>query len=191
MGFFKKVFSNPVSGYLVGGVPGSLLGAKNKSNSQIDSQMVNPGSPAPYLDPNDMGQPQQGGSPYLRMRQQMNTMDANRAFEQGQAGAMGDAAQARSQLAAHGGLDSGAAERIARAGMGNAANARQLTAQDLMRNNLAAGIEDEQARRNIYQQIRQGNQQMQNQLYAGNQMANATLNANRPKGLLGLGFLGL
>lgn len=191
MGFFKKVFSNPVTGFLAGGVPGALLGQKNKENRSIDSQMVNPGSPMTYLDPNDMGQYPSNGSPYAQVRQQLNARDAMAADQAAQSGALGDLSQQRDALAQRGGLSGGASERLSLGAMGNQANARQLGAMQLGQNNMAAGLDDMSFYRNNYQKIRQGNQQMQNQVYAGNQMANATLNANRPKGLLGVGFMGL
>lgn len=197
MGFFNDVFkaaTNPLSLAtmpLAGGLGAAAIYAKNKRNNSIDNQMVNPGQAPQMLDPNDVGQPQAGGSAWARMQRQQNANQAQRALGGARQSAYGNLAAARSDLASRGGISSGASERLAQAGMNNAANLRQSAAGDLANANLGTNIEDERLRRNAYNQIRMQNQGMQGALYAGNQMSNATLNASRPQGLFGLGFMGL
>jgi hypothetical protein len=191
-GLNKALTKNPI---MATALPGGFLSMsyfnKKKANQALDDQMVDPGSPQPWIDPNDMGEPPAGGSAYSRMQHQLNGMGAQRSMEQAATAGMGDTSQARSALAERGGVSSGASERLAMTGMANQANARQLAAGDLSRANLTGDIADEGMRRSAYNQIRMRNQDAQNALYAGNNMSNATLNANRPKGALGLGFLGL
>lgn len=189
MGLFKKAFK-PIVSVMAPGA-GLLLNRKDAQNRQIDSQMINPGAPPGMLNPNQMpGQPT-GLSAYGQLMQQGNAMDAMRAGEQAQAGAMGDLSQARSQLASSGGLSGGASERLSGMAMGNMNQARQANAYNLMRSNLGAAAQDYGNQMDWAQKAMLQNQQMQGQIYAGNQMANATMNANRPKGLFGLGFMGL
>lgn len=206
MGFFGSVgnavgsvFSNPVTGYLggsliggpVAGIAGGLLGNKNQQNAAIDGQIMNPGAAPGYLDPNDLGGEPQGLSAYGRMQQANNAVTARGQNEQAQGNAYGDLAAQRSALAARGGLSSGASERLAQGAMGNQAAARQGNAYNLMQANNQAGANDLGNQMQWNQYARLQNQQMQGQIYGGNQMANATLEANRPKGLLGLGMFGL
>lgn len=185
----KQTFSNPVTWVMPAAAP--FVYSKNKRNQELDKQMVSPGSPPGLLDPNDVGVPEQGGSAWARMQRGQNAMDAGRAMQGSRGSAYGALASARSDLASRGGLSSGASERLAMAGMGNDAMMRQNNAADLARANMGTNIEDERMRRNAYNQIRMQNQGMQGALYAGNNMANATVNAARPQGMLGLGFLGL
>lgn len=190
MSFWSKALPF-LAGPLIG--TGALIAstAKDKKNEAIDGQMVDPGAPPGMLDPNDVGVPQPGGSAWARMQRGMNAMDASRAMSAGRQSAYGQLAGARSDLASRGGLSSGASERLAMEGMRNDATMRQGAGNDLMRANMGTNIEDERLRRGAYNQVRQQNQALQGSLYAGNQMANATLNASRPQGLLGLGFMGL
>lgn len=187
-GFNINPFDNRSSlgGGLLFGLPGLALAGKNQTNDAINGRLVNPGSPPGLLDPNDIGQPPVGGSAYARMQHQQNALGAQRAQEQATAASSGDAAQARSALAQRGGVSSGASERIGMAGMADQANSRQLAAGDLQRANLTGDMADEALRRSSYNQIRMQNQNMQGQLYGANSMANATLEANRPKGMFGL-----
>lgn len=195
MGLFSGFNINPMKntnialGSMMPG--GILLANKNKTNADIDAQMVNPGNPAGMLDPNDMGAPPAGGSAYARMQHQQNALAAQQQGQQASQASFGDAAGQRSALAARGGLSSGASERIGAQAMANQANARQQTAAGMNNANLQGDIADEGMRRSAYNTMRMHNQEMQNQIYGGNQMSNATLQANRPKGLLGMGFLGL
>ncbi len=193
MGFWNKLIKNPLTYIMPGAgvVTSHLSNQKDKANAAIDSQMQAPGAAPQMLDPNDVGIPQAGGSAWSRMQRGMNAMDAGQAASVGRQGAYGQLAGARSELAARGGVDSGASERLAMEGMRNAGMRAQGVAGDLSRANMGTNIEDERLRRGAYNQVRQQNQLMQGQMYAGNQMANATLDASRPKGLLGLGFLGL
>lgn len=190
MSFWSKALPF-LAGPVIG--TGALLAsnAKDKKNEAIDGQMVDPGAPPGMLDANDVGVPQPGGSAWARMQRGQNAMDASRAMSAGRQSAYGQLASARSDLASRGGLSSGASERLAGEGMRLGAQNRQAAGGDLMRANMGTNIEDERLRRSAYNTIRQGNQTMQGQMYAGNKMANATLNASRPQGLLGLGFLGL
>ena len=197
MSIFKKAFNNPVTGALagavlgpVGMVAGGLLGKKNQDNKAIDSQIVEPGS-APAMMSTSLPGGTSGLSPYGQLMRQGNAADAMLADEEAQGAVLGDAAQARSQIANAGGLNSGAAERVSRSMMGNAAAARQGNAYGLMRTNLASDASDTGNQMDWAQKATVANQNMQGQIYGGNTMANATLNANRPKGLLGVGFLGL
>lgn len=184
--------NNPIAATAL---PGGFLTAsyfgKKKAERDLNGQMVDPGSPQPYLDPNDIGKPEAGGSAYARMQHQQNALGAQAAGQKASAGGMADVAANRSALAARGGLSSGASERIGMAGMANQANSRQQVAGGLQQANLQGDMADEVMRRNAYNQIRMQNQEQANQLYAGNSMSNATLQANKPKGMLGLGFLGL
>lgn len=190
MSFWSKALPF-LAGPVIG--TGALLAsnAKDKRNAAIDSQVVDAGSPPSLLDPNDVGVPQQGGSAWARMQRGQNALDAGNAMSGARQSAYGQLASARSDLASRGGLSSGASERLAMEGMRNDANMRQGAGNDLMRANMGTNIEDERLRRSAYNQIRQGNQALQGSIYAGNTMSNATLNASRPQGLLGLGVLGL
>lgn len=196
MGFFSKAFSNPLKGAAIGGLvgggagalAGGLFGKKNQDNAEIDAQMQDPGSPPGMLDPNNMGGNPTGLSAYGRMAQQNNALMAGKQNQDSQMAVAGEAAGARSNLAARGGLSSGASERIGLQGMGAQANERQKNAYSLMQANGAAAQQDLGNQMQWNQNARLANQQMQGQLYAGNTMANATLNANRPKGMLGLGI---
>lgn len=184
--------NNPIAGTMLPGgfLTASYLG-KKKSERDLDAQKVDPGSPQPWIDPNDIGKPEAGGSAYARMQHQQNALGAQQAAQKASAGGMADVAANRSALAARGGLSSGASERVGMAGMANQANARQQVAGQLNQSNLQGDIEDEGMRRNAYNAIRMRNQDQQNQIYAGNMASNATLQANKPKGMFGLGFLGL
>jgi hypothetical protein len=190
MSFWSKALPF-VGGPLIGTAALLASNAKDKRNAAIDSQMVNDGGPPGMLDPNDVGVPQPGGSAWARMQRGQNAMDASRAMDTGRQSAYGQLAGARSDLAARGGLSSGASERLAQGAMQNAGTMMQGNAADLSRANMGTNIEDERLRRGAYNQVRQQNQLMQGATYAGNQMSNATLNAARPQGLFGLGFLGL
>jgi hypothetical protein len=194
---FKKMFDNPLSGAaggailgLPGMIGGALLGNKNKQNRDIDGQMVNSTAPD-MLDENQLPGNPKGLSAYGQIMRRGNLMDASAADASAQAGAMGDVSQARSELAARGGMNSGASERIARAGMAGAGAARQQNAYGLARANMQTDATDMGNQMAWGQRAKLANQQMQGAIHGGNQMANATLNANRPKGLFGLGVLGL
>ncbi len=189
MSFFGDVFSNPLT-YIMpaAGVMGAV---KSSNDRKLDNQKSFGASAPELLDPNDMGKPEAGGSAYYRMQAQLNGQNAQTGMEKATAGAYGDLAGARSDLASRGGVSSGASERLARAGMGNQASARQMAQGDLNKGNLQAGIADEGMRRNSYNAVRMKNLETQGNIYAGQQQANAALDAAKPKGALGLGFMGL
>lgn len=184
--------NNPIAGTML---PGSFLTSsylgKKKSERELDAQKVDPGSPQPWIDPNDIGQPVAGGSAYARMQHQQNALGAQAASQKAAGAGMADVSANRSALAARGGLSSGASERVGMAGMANAANSRQQIAGQMNQANLQGDIGEEALRRSAYNEIRMRNQDQANQLYANNTMSNATLQANKPKGAFGLGFLGL
>lgn len=188
MGFWNKLIKNPLT-YIAPGaslITTGLQHQRDKANQKIDDQMVNPGTPPSMLDPNDVGIPQAGGSAWGRMQRGMNAMDAGQAASAGRQGAYGQLAGARSELAARGGVDSGASERLAMEGMRNAAMRGQGSAWSLARANMGTNIEDERLRRGSFDARTMQNQQMQGQMYAGNLMANSTLDASRPQKFLGL-----
>ena len=113
MSFFKKLIKNPLT-YVAPGlslITTGLSHQKDKANQSIDDQLSAPGAPPQMLDPNDVGIPQAGGSAWGRMQRGMNAMDASQAMSQGRQSAYGQLAGARSELAARGGVDSGASER--------------------------------------------------------------------------------
>lgn len=189
MSFLGKALKNPLTYVLPAA---SLLHTKKKmDNQKIDDQMQDPGAAPDMLNANSMPGQTSGLSAYGQMRRQLNTSDAMQAGEQAQAGAMGDTAQARSTLAARGGLGGGASLHLAAKGMDNANEARQGNAYSLMRANQGSDAQDLGNQQQWAQKATLQNQQMQGELYAGKQMANSTLNANRPKGLLGMGMFGL
>lgn len=193
MGFLKDLVKNPLT-YLnpgAGILTTFLGGQKAKQNAAIDGQLIDPGAPPGLLDPNDIGKPLQNGSPYAQMQRMRNIATARGQIDMNDARASGSAASARAMLANRGGLSAGASERIYRQAMSDRANSNQLVGRDLTAANLGTDIAEEGFRRSAYNDIRQQNQLMQGQIYGANKLANATLNASRPKGLLGLGFLGL
>lgn len=199
MGLFSGFNINPLKnkstlgGFATGGIFGAALGAKNSHNAKIDEQIAgNQGMKQPgLLDPNDIGQPQAGGSAYLKLQHSLNAQDATRSMEQATQGAMGNAGEMRSTLAGRGGVNSGASLMASKDAMNAQAAQRQIASSDLSRANTQAGIADEGFRRNAYNQMRMHNQETQGRMWSGQQMENAEAQKNKKTGLLGLGFLGL
>lgn len=159
---------------------------------------------------------QVGASPWLSMQEQkigaQTAQNVNSARSQAAAGA----AQAQSQLAAKSGLSAGAMERLASRGAISGMQGAQAAQFQGGQSRLNAGIEDERNRsqammalpgaENQATSIWAGvagndldakrkamlqNQEMQGKMYGAQLMSNAALEQAKPKGLLGMGFLGL
>lgn len=159
---------------------------------------------------------QVGGSPWLSLQEQKIGANTANTVNSARGLAASQTAQAQSQLASKSGLSAGAMERLAKSGqmaqMQGSQNAQYQGGQSM----LNAGIEDERNRNQavmalpgaelgqnsllyssmkndagIWNGVKTGNQDMQGKMYGAQLMSNAALEQAKPKGLLGLGFLGL
>ena len=96
---------------------------------------------------------QQGPSAWAGAMRQQNAGEAMQARNRGNAEAMGNAAQARGQLAMRGGLNSGARERIASDAARNQLSMSQNVGAEQAKNNLNIGVQDEAQKNALLGQV--------------------------------------
>jgi hypothetical protein len=204
MSWFGDNFSLP--GLAVGGVAGSyLIGQKDKANNAIDNQIAANnsttfGSNTPgYIDTSKFPQPSQqfglNNSPWLQFQDQKIQSQVAGAQDQASRQAGAAEAQGLSDVAAHGGMTSGAAER----GITNANNQGFQAGADATRAGITASanagaqnadiwsrMAEQDAQNQVTGQV--ANSQLAGSMYGANQTANAALQASKKSGIFGLGL---
>lgn len=210
MSWFGDTFgdANPVS-WLAGPVGAAMSNSANKYNNGIDNQIASnnaqpsfgPGTPG-YIDTSKFPQTSQqfglNNSPWLGFQDQKIQSQVAGAKDQAttQAGAAG--AAGLSDVAAHGGMTSGSAERS----ITNANNQGFQAGQSADRSGITASagagatnaqLWDQMAQQDSQNQIsgQIANSQLAGSIYGANQTANAQLQASKKSGLLGLGIGGI
>ena len=203
----------------LGAAGGFMLGRKNDLNAEIDAQMQG-GPPPSDLNPDEFKQYMEGPgfqamkgealsapgqSPYAKYAMEQQAGREGVLSDQAAKLASAQEGQAMSRLAQSGGLSSAARDSLAMRGLASGAQGRADVGRQGMDTRAGIMMDAEKQRQgalrsfggmeqeagNLYAGIKRGNQEMANQRYGAQMMANAEREAGRPKGLLGLNFLGL
>jgi hypothetical protein len=188
--------------------PAQYMANNYTYNSRMDNSVQRPNP----IDPNSLpsvmpefdkraGAMGPSSSPWLGMQLNRQTLDQQNATDQAGANAAGQTAQARTGLAMRGGLTGGAGERLAMAGMRNAAQGQSDVLRQGMSDRMTAGIDaskeatendwnNDRAKLSTWAGLASSEQQQKSQLmqnnytqgmqaWAAQQAANAELQAAR------------
>jgi hypothetical protein len=214
MGFFDDMLSTPVS--IVAPLTGGMLGRKNRKEQERQEDLRNFQDAQntainkffeenfPRLDTPGVTKLRQdalraGPSPFARLQEQLQFAEEAEAREGLLSGAKARGAESVANLAAGGGLTSGARERIEEGSIESANLAGQGLGRQGLFNRLRARLSDEEAKREATRALSEfevANEMSKFQtkagLFGGHQQAESMLNFGQQPGLFGgTGFLGL